>query len=534
MKSELGHSFEGDDEPPARFSFVSARSSHSSAPSSTLGVWGIAFLCFSCVAGGPFGIEAAVAKAGALITCSGLIAAGLFWGLPQALFTAELASALPVNGGPVVWVARAFGPRWGAVNACMVVFQQLCDIVLYPTLIGNYMAQLVPMDPVALYAFKLAVLCLAASLNLVGVEALSVSAAALTGLIMLPFLLLPIAAAAYGMSFSWGAIATVPPVNSAGAALFVSTILWNMQGWSEVGCLAGEVENAGRVFPPGMALAAGLVTFAYSAPVLFGVALSPDLTAWADNGGDGFFVSLANQVAPWMGVLVLISAALANLSTLLTSLAAYTRTLQAAARLGQVPLPCFQRNFSRWRTPGPAIFLYVCTTAALMWGLDFGDLVVMDSAFYLVGQLSVVGAFFLLKVREPELKRPYVFPGGFAGAAFSSVCATAVAVTALYLTVAGEPLSCAVVGGALVGALACTYAPLALPARTRGAIDAFFAWVEERGRAAEAEDVAEDIAAADRARASKRHQLDAEKEQNERLLATAAQAGVTSGLEYCA
>lgn len=459
-----------------------------------------------------------MATVGALVTCVGLVAAGLFWGLPQALFTAELAAAIPVNGGPVVWVARAFGPRWGAVNACMVVFQQLCDIVLYPTLIGNYVAQLVPMTRAGLYLFKLAVVLLAAGLTLVGIETLTVSAALLTGAIMLPFLLLPIAAAAYGMPFSWGAIATVPPVNSAGAALFVSTILWNMQGWSEVGCLAGEVENAARVFPPGMALAAGLVIFAYSAPVLFGVALSPDLTAWAANSGDGFFVSLAQQVAPWMGVLVLISAALANLSTLLTSLAAYTRTLQAAARLAQVPLPCFQRNYTRWRSPAPVILLYAASTSAMMWGLDFGDLVVVDSAFYLVGQLSVVGAFFLLKVREPELKRPYVFPGGLRGAALASGAAATVAVAALYLTVAGEPLYCAVVGGALVGAMACTYLPLLLPAPAYRALDAYFSWVEERGRLAEAEDRAEDLAARDRARAQKRTEKETRAEEAERML----------------
>ena len=529
--SELGHSFEEDGEVVRLGSFASTKSA-SSRPTSNLGVWGIAFLCFSCVAGGPFGIEAAVATAGALATCLGLFAAGLLWGLPQALFTAELASAIPVNGGPVVWVARAFGPRWGTVNACMVIFQQLCDIVLYPTLIGSYMAQLVPMGPWALYLFKLAVLLLAAALNLVGMETLSVSAALLTGVIMLPFLLLPIAAGALGAPFDWGAIAVVPAVDGAGAALFVSTILWNMQGWSEVGCLAGEVENAERVFPPGMALAAGLVTFAYSAPVLFGVALSPDLAVWAAGGGDGFFVTLAQGVAPWMGVMVLISAALANLSTLLTSLAAYTRTLQAAARLAQVPLPCFQRNFTRWRTPAPALLLYVASTAALMWGLDFGALVVVDSAFYLVGQLSVVGAFMLLKVREPELRRPYVFPGALPGAAAAAGGAALVALAALYLTVAGAPWYCLVVAGALAGALACTYAPLLLPARARAQLDAWLAWVEERGRRAEAEDAEEELAARDRERAQRRVEEEVEEEQASRLLAWGARGGGGSVLVY--
>lgn len=40
-----------------------------------------------------------------------------------------------------------------------------------------------------------------------------------------------------------------------------------------MGCVAGEVKSAEIVFPRGMAVAAGLVTFAYAVPVLFGVAL---------------------------------------------------------------------------------------------------------------------------------------------------------------------------------------------------------------------------------------------------------------------
>lgn len=89
---------------------------------------------------------------------------------------------------------------------------------------------------------------------------------------------------------------------------------------------------------------------------------------------------------------------------------------------------------------------------------------------------------------------------------------------ALYLTVAGEPLYCAVVGGALVGAMACTYLPLLLPAPAYRALDAYFSWVEERGRLAEAEDRAEDLAARDRARAQKRTEKETRAEEAERML----------------
>ena len=203
-------------------------------------------------------------------------------------------------------------------------------------------------------------------------------------------------------------------------------------------------------------------------------------------------------------MLVLVSAALANLSTLLTSLAAYTRTLQAAARLGQVPVPLFQKNFTKWRTPVPAIALFTATTAALMWGLDFGSLVVVDSAFYLVGQLSVVGAFYFLKWKEPELRRPYVFPGGARGAAAAAGAAALLALGALYLTIAGEPLYGGVVAAALVGALSCTYAPALLPAGQREALQAYLERVQASGAAADRDDAVAELLERDFERAKAR------------------------------
>ena len=59
---------------------------------------------------------------------------------------------------------------------------------------------------------------------------------------MAPFLLIPIVAAATGASFDWSAVgpAGTPPGFSGANAVFFSTILWNMQGWSEIGCVTAR------------------------------------------------------------------------------------------------------------------------------------------------------------------------------------------------------------------------------------------------------------------------------------------------------
>jgi hypothetical protein len=55
----------------------------------------------------------AVAAGGPLLVILGFILFPLIWSIPEALITAELATAFPENSGYVAWVTAAFGPFWG-------------------------------------------------------------------------------------------------------------------------------------------------------------------------------------------------------------------------------------------------------------------------------------------------------------------------------------------------------------------------------------------------------------------------------------
>eukprot|EP00798_Chlamydomonas_sp_ICE-L_P006809 gene6809-30781_t len=70
-------------------------------------------LVFFEVSGGPFGTEDSVASGGPLLTMLGYLILPLVWSVPEALVTAELATAFPENSGYVAWVTAAFGPFWG-------------------------------------------------------------------------------------------------------------------------------------------------------------------------------------------------------------------------------------------------------------------------------------------------------------------------------------------------------------------------------------------------------------------------------------
>lgn len=283
-----------------------------------LGAFGVAILSFAAVAGGPYGIEAAVGAAGPLPVIVGCIVLAFAWSATQCLVSAELASMYPCNGGAITWGVKGLGPqcveqrikaagpggvwrklpspgcRAGFVNAMNVIASAACNLPLYPVLFASYMHQLVPsLTDSELWGIKLAVLlltvcrayraaatCTPALLSLTphlrstpppvnsfGLQAVETAATAFTIIVQTPFIIMPIAAAVYGKPFDWGAVATIAPGFESQLSLFVATLCWNAQGWTNIGNLASEVHNPKVSYPVGAAFACIMVMINYVYPV---------------------------------------------------------------------------------------------------------------------------------------------------------------------------------------------------------------------------------------------------------------------------
>jgi len=80
------------------------------------------------VAGGPFGLEDTVSQMGYQGAILILLATPLIWALPAGLMVAELASAIPEEGGYYVWARRAMGPFGGFLEAWLTLVGSIFDI----------------------------------------------------------------------------------------------------------------------------------------------------------------------------------------------------------------------------------------------------------------------------------------------------------------------------------------------------------------------------------------------------------------------
>ncbi|KAF9608048.1 hypothetical protein IFM89_005198 [Coptis chinensis] len=92
-------------------------------------------LIFYEVSGGPFGVQDSVkAGGGPLLSLLGFLIFHLLWSVPEALFTAKLATSFPENGGYVLWISAAFWPFWGFQEGFWKWFSGVLDNALYPIL----------------------------------------------------------------------------------------------------------------------------------------------------------------------------------------------------------------------------------------------------------------------------------------------------------------------------------------------------------------------------------------------------------------
>jgi amino acid transporter len=163
-----------------------------------------------------------------------------------------------------------------------------------------------------------------------------------------------------------------------------------------------------------MAAAIVVILITYCVPVMIGLGVQPDPRDWADCD----FVCISGKVSRTLRAVVLVGAVACFVSLYTAMLAAGARVVQGAAAYGM--LPRFLRaNWTRRRTPIPALLLVGATSSVLMQ-FHFSELVVLDTSLNNVSLVLEAIAFLRVKHTCPDLPRAYTVPGGLAGAWIAS------------------------------------------------------------------------------------------------------------------
>ena len=361
------------------------------------------------VAGGPFGLEELLAKVGPGLSVLVLLITPLLWSLPTALMVGELGAALPEEGGYVAWVRRALGPFLGFQEAWISLAASVFDMAIYPTIFISYLARFWPIAAVFPWNIAIGVALLAATafLNVRGSQSVGESSAVLTVFLLLPFVVLSVLLLTEGAP-SFSASTHARPSDLLGG---IMVAMWNTMGWDNASTVAGEVKDPQRTYPRAVGIALILVTLTYVIPTAAVAWSRVDVSGWTT----GAWVDLARERGgPVLSVAVIVGGLICGFGMLNALVLSYSRVPLALAEAGHLPA-FFARRTKSTEAPIVAI-IASCILWSLSLGLSFERLVSLDILLYGSALMLEFVALVVLRVREPNLTRPYRIPGGTAAA----------------------------------------------------------------------------------------------------------------------
>ena len=439
-----------------------------------VGVLSLVVIGFFWVSGGIYGNEELISAAPPLMVIAWTLGCALLFALPNALMTAELATAFPATGGQVVWVESACGSIIGAQNGFWVWITYLLDAAVYPQMASRYLGGTLKLSEFAQQGLGLAVVGAIAIVNLIGLDCVTATQAVAFVLSLLPCLLFS--------GFGLHIISPTTILSSSGPidwALLLSWAVWLYSGFSSLGSMAGEVENPRRTYPLVVLLLLPLVSCLNILP--FAVALSLDSNP--SHYTAGHFAVLAKQLAgQWLETLFVIGANISLIGLYHSQVLGAERALVAFGerRLGynaaaaqtavngeladgssadaaKPPKRC-RAAMIKWLmgAPGAAggsvprisiLFNALCAGALTL--APYASLVEIEMMLYSVQHILFLYSFVALRVRMKEAERPFKLPGGTAVAAMACIPPLVICLATLGANLI-KPIHAAAFGGALM------------------------------------------------------------------------------------
>jgi amino acid transporter len=363
------------------------------------------------VSGGTYGTEDIVHGAGYGRAILILLLTPLLWSLPTAFMIGELSSALPYEGGYYAWVRRAMGNFWGFQEAWLSLVASIFDMAIYPTLFVAYLTRMFPYFQQGNRGWwvALAVVIACAVLNIAGVKVVSLTSLWLFFALTAPFVAIVVLA-----PFKIGALAnavTKPTTSTVDILGGLLICMWNYMGWDNASTIATEVEKPQRTYPRAMLVAVAIVALSYVLPfaAMWMTGLTPN--AWET----GSWADIAGLLGgPLLRIGVVLGGVISAFGMFNALVMSYSRLPLAMAQDGMLP-GIFAKLQKKSRAPWVAI-VALAMGWAMCLGLGFARLVTIDILLYGTSLVLEFVALAVLRVREPELPRPFRVPGGLFGA----------------------------------------------------------------------------------------------------------------------
>jgi amino acid transporter len=205
--------------------------------------------------------------------------------------------------------------------------------------------------------------------------------------------------------------------------------IWVYSGYESMGTMAGELENP-QVIPKATMLTIPVVMIVYILPILFGLASYGDYASWSVDQGVSFVTIMASYGIPGLTLIFTMGAIATNFSLYNSYLASASRSFFVISEDNLAP-PIIHKVNKKFGTPHIAIISMAAVNLFLSQ-FGFATLVVIDVVLFMFAYLIWFFAAVALRIKEPDLPRPFKAPFGTKGMIVMIIAPTIICVTALF------------------------------------------------------------------------------------------------------
>ena len=379
------------------------RGDNSKIVAKTIGIPTMLFLIFSFCCGGAFGVEEMISSGGPGLAIILLAVLPFLWALPQAMTAAELGSAIPYTGGFYKWNQAALGEFWGFAAGLGRVIAQYLEMPGYVLLATGYITTLIPMNSVAAYIVKAAIIIIFTAINLRGIKEVGWIATIISIFVLIAF------AAITLIGFTH--ITNPHPMEpiwkpdegflfSLGGCLAVG--MWMYSGFTSVSTLAGDVQDKSVVWKS-LLISLPIIALVYILPTLAGLSSVGQWESWNDTIN---YATVANIVG--LGGAFAVVAVVANCSSFNTLVASLSRNVYAISMDNLGP-KSFTKLSEKSNMPLIAI-VSVAIVSLIGCTFSFSTIITIEVMFLMVDYSLIWVSLLALRIKHPEMERPFKIP----------------------------------------------------------------------------------------------------------------------------
>lgn len=373
-------------------------------------------ILFGTVCAGCFGMEDMVGSSGPGLTLLIILAIPVFWAIPIALVCAELGAAIPEQGGYYVWLRRALGPFWAYCGAFWRTWLWYINSGILIVLAMDYVASFFALSRPMYLLVSAIMIAAIGGFNIISIKTTAWAARIFLILIMIPFGLLVILGI-FKMQFN-PATPFFNPYNSNAENIAYAIVLgvWMYGAFESPANFAGEVSNFKKIFPKALGLTVLAMTLTYFLPMLVGLSAVGQWELWGTEGGSAInVVELCKAIGGnALGGAMLISAMCSNIIMVTEEIAATPRIPAVLADDGLAP-KFFGKLHKKYRTPYLSI-IFTCALAFIVIIIGHFSMLIEFQTFVFFGTYApLMIAAAALRIKEPDLERPYRIPLGTKG-----------------------------------------------------------------------------------------------------------------------